>query len=51
MERDLELKNIDEAKRTDLDADAENNLVDTEILEVDGLIIDIDEEENLVAAT
>ncbi|GJW18643.1 zinc finger, SWIM-type containing protein [Tanacetum coccineum] len=34
----------------DLVVDAENNLVDTEIQEVDGLIVDIDEE-NLVAST
>nr|GEU74138.1 S-layer homology domain-containing protein [Tanacetum cinerariifolium] len=35
----------------DMVVDDENNLVDTEIQEVDGLIVDIDEEENLVATT
>ncbi|GJZ27324.1 FAR1-related sequence 5-like protein [Tanacetum coccineum] len=51
METDLELKNIDDnqLKEADMVVDDENNLVDTEIQEVDGLIIDIDEEENLVA--
>ncbi|GKC34295.1 hypothetical protein Tco_1046679, partial [Tanacetum coccineum] len=53
METDLELKNIDDnqLKEANMVVDDENNLVDTEIQEVDGLIIDIDEEENLVATT
>ncbi|GJR30770.1 FAR1-related sequence 5-like protein [Tanacetum coccineum] len=53
METDLELKNIDDnqLKEADMVVDDENNLVDTEIQEVDGLIVDIDEEENLVATT
>ncbi|GKB42879.1 FAR1-related sequence 5-like protein [Tanacetum coccineum] len=53
METDLELKIIDDNQlnEADLVVDAENNLVDTEIQEVDGLIVDIDEKENLVAAT
>ncbi|GJU23163.1 FAR1-related sequence 5-like protein [Tanacetum coccineum] len=52
METDQELKNIDdnELNEADMVVDDENNLVDTEIQEVDGLIVDIDEEENLVAA-
>ncbi|GKF24620.1 hypothetical protein Tco_0076942, partial [Tanacetum coccineum] len=53
MEIDLELKNIDDnqLKEADMVVDDEINLVDTEIQEVDGLIVDIDEEENLVATT
>ncbi|GJV95863.1 FAR1-related sequence 5-like protein [Tanacetum coccineum] len=53
METDLELKNINDnwLKEADMVVDDENNLVDTEIQEVDGLIVDIDEEENLVATT
>nr|GEW29160.1 hypothetical protein [Tanacetum cinerariifolium] len=50
---DLELKNIDDNQLNEANmvVDDENNLVDTEIQEVDGLIVDIDEEENLVATT
>ncbi|GJT07135.1 FAR1-related sequence 5-like protein [Tanacetum coccineum] len=50
---DQELKNIDDnqLKEADMVVDDEINLVDTEIQEVDGLIVDIDEEENLVATT
>ncbi|GKC42833.1 FAR1-related sequence 5-like protein [Tanacetum coccineum] len=53
METGLELKNIDDnqLKEADMIVEDENNLVDTEIQEVDGLIVDIDEEENLVATT
>ncbi|GJW42918.1 FAR1-related sequence 5-like protein [Tanacetum coccineum] len=53
METDLELKNIDDNQLNEVDlvVDDENNLVDTEIQEVDGLIVDIDEEENLIATT
>ncbi|GKC03713.1 FAR1-related sequence 5-like protein [Tanacetum coccineum] len=53
METDLELKNVDDnqLKEADMVVDDENNLVDTEIQEVDRLIVDIDEEENLVATT
>nr|GEW24656.1 hypothetical protein [Tanacetum cinerariifolium] len=49
----LELKNIDDnhLNEANMVVDVENNLVDTEIQEVDGLIVDIDEEENLVATT
>ncbi|GKC61552.1 hypothetical protein Tco_1089150, partial [Tanacetum coccineum] len=52
METDQELKNIDDNQLNEADmvVDDENNLVDTEIQEVDGLIVDIDEEENPVAA-
>ncbi|GJZ68211.1 hypothetical protein Tco_0631451, partial [Tanacetum coccineum] len=53
METDLELKNINDnqIKEADMVVDDENNLDDTKIQEVGGLIIDIDEEENLVATT
>ncbi|GKA29037.1 hypothetical protein Tco_0715282, partial [Tanacetum coccineum] len=53
METDQELKNIDDNQLNEIDmvVDDENNLVDTEIQEVDGLIVDINKEENLVAAT
>nr|GEZ59659.1 hypothetical protein [Tanacetum cinerariifolium] len=53
MEIDQQLKNIDDnqLKEADMVIDDENNLVDTEIQEVDGLIVDIYEEENLVATT
>ncbi|GKE32087.1 hypothetical protein Tco_1451409 [Tanacetum coccineum] len=52
MEIDQELKNIDdnELNEADMVVDAKKNLVDTEIQEVDGLIVAIDEEENLVAS-
>ncbi|GJR62445.1 FAR1-related sequence 5-like protein [Tanacetum coccineum] len=51
--QDLDLKNMDDNQlnEANLVVDAENNLVDTEIQEVDGLIVYIGEEENLVAAT
>nr|GEW42385.1 hypothetical protein [Tanacetum cinerariifolium] len=53
MERDQELKNIDDNQlnEDDMVVEDENNLVDTKIQEVDGLIVDLNEEENLVAAT
>nr|GEU57469.1 hypothetical protein [Tanacetum cinerariifolium] len=53
MERDQELKNIDDNQLNEADmvVDDENNFVDTEIQKVDGLIVDLNEEENLVAAT
>nr|GEU80200.1 protein FAR1-related sequence 5-like [Tanacetum cinerariifolium] len=53
METNLELKDIDynQLKEADMVVDDENNLVDTEIQELDCLIVDIDEEENLVATT
>nr|GEU44829.1 hypothetical protein [Tanacetum cinerariifolium] len=52
METDLELKKIDDNLLNEADlVDDENNLDDTEIQKVDALIVAIDEEENLVAAT
>nr|GEU44827.1 hypothetical protein [Tanacetum cinerariifolium] len=52
MEIDLELKKIDDNLLNEADlVDDENNLDDAEIQKVDALIVDIDEEENVVAAT
>ncbi|GJY50069.1 FAR1-related sequence 5-like protein [Tanacetum coccineum] len=53
METDQELKKINDNQLNEADmvVDDENNLVDTEIQEVDGLIVNIDEEENLIAST
>nr|GEX01933.1 hypothetical protein [Tanacetum cinerariifolium] len=53
MEKDQELENIDDNQLNEADmvVDDENNLVDTEIQKVDGLIVDLNEKENLIATT